>query len=217
MSPEIQGMFEKCANDVRISLEQWFEHRMSNNENLRRQHQWRIFSSVLNLRADLEDKWSVISYNTALRKWEKEKEKVDDNFIRATSKWENDCRTAKAQHEKKLKDHEKSLREIADYPAKLEAAEQAHKTKEEGRKKAHAQKIEEHEIAIADWQKPKKERGPKPRSPGKQGTQIHGATEAEGSQSSRQVSESKETCEAGLSGKAEAEAQDLAQVAGQST
>ena len=54
MSPEIQGLFEKCANDVRISLEQWFEHRMSNNETLRRQHQWRVFSSVLNLRADLE-------------------------------------------------------------------------------------------------------------------------------------------------------------------
>ena len=167
MSPEIQEMFEKCSKDVRISLEQWFEHRMSNNENLRRQHQWRIFSSVLNLRADLEDKWSVISYNAAIRKWEKEKEKIDDDFIRATSKWENDCRTSKAQHENKLKDHENSLQEIADYPAKLEAAEQIHNTEEEGRKKAHAQKIEEYELAIADWEeKPKKERGPKPRSPG---------------------------------------------------
>ena len=52
MTPEIQKMFEKCAEDVRISLEQWFEHRMSNNQNLRRQHQWRIFSSILNLRTE---------------------------------------------------------------------------------------------------------------------------------------------------------------------
>lgn len=165
MSPEIQGLFEKCANDVRISLEQWFEHRMSNNENLRRQHQWRVFSSVLNLRADLEDKWSVISYNAAVRKWEKEKEKIDDDFIRATSKWENKCRNAKSQHEKKLKDHEKSLEEIADYPAKLESAKQAHKSKEESRKEEHAQKVVEHELAVANWEeKPKKDRGPKPRS-----------------------------------------------------
>jgi len=165
MSPEIQGLFEKSANDVRISLEQWFEHRMSNNENLRRQHQWRVFSSVLNLRADLEDKLSVISYNAAVRKWEKEKEKIDDDFIRATSKWENKCRNAKAQHEKELKVHEKSLQEIADYPAKLESAKQAHKSKEESRKEEHAQKVVEHELAIANWEeKPKKDRGPKPRS-----------------------------------------------------
>ncbi|MBT5282464.1 MAG: AAA family ATPase [Euryarchaeota archaeon] len=165
MSPEIQGLFEKSANDVRISLEQWFEHRMSNNENLRRQHQWRVFSSVLNLRADLEDKLSVISYNAAVRKWEKEKEKIDDDFIRATSKWENECRNAKAQHEKELKVHEKSLQEIADYPAKLESAKQAHKSKEESRKEEHAQKVVEHELAIANWEeKPKKDRGPKPRS-----------------------------------------------------
>jgi hypothetical protein len=168
MSPKIQSMFEKCANDVRISLEQWFEHRMSNNENLRRQHQWRVFSSVLNLRADLEDRWSEISYNAAVRKWEKEKEKIDDDFIRATSKWENKCRNAKAQHQKKLKDHERSLQEIADYPAKLESAKQGHKSKEENRKKEHAQKVAEHELAIANWEeKPKKERGPKPRPPSK--------------------------------------------------
>ena len=151
---------------MRISLEQWFEHRMSNNENLRRQHQWRIFSSVLNLRADLEDKWSVISYNAAIRKWEIEKEKIDDDFIRATSRWENECRNAKAQHEKKIKDHEKSLQKIADYPAKLEAAKQVHNVqRKKARKKEHAQKVEEYELAIADWEeKPKKERGPKPRS-----------------------------------------------------
>jgi DNA polymerase III delta prime subunit len=164
MSPEIQRMFEKCANDVRISLEQWFEHRMSNNENLRRQHQWRIFSSILNLRADLEDKWSVVSYNGAVRRREKEKEEIDNDFIRATSKWENDCLVEKALYEKKLKAHKKSLQEIADYPSKLEAAEQAHRTKEEELKQEHAQKIEEYEIAITDWERrPKKDRGPKPR------------------------------------------------------
>lgn len=166
MSPEIQGMFENCANDVRISLEQWFEHRMSNNENIRRQHQWRIFSSVLNLRADLEDEWSVISYNTAVRKWEKEKEEIDDNFIRATSKWENDCRSTKANHEKKIKDHERSLQEIADYPAKLKAAEQAHKAKEEERKKAQIEKIEIYNHAVTNWEKkPSQDRGPKPEPP----------------------------------------------------
>ena len=168
MSPEIQGMFEKCANDVRISLEQWFEHRMSNNESLRRQHQWRIFSSVLNLRADLEDKWSGVSYNFAVRRWEKQKENIDNDFIRSTSKWKNDCLVAKAQHEKKLKDHEKYQQEIADYPAKLKAAEQSHRNKEEERKQAYVQKTEEHELAIADWEEsPKKVRGPKPRPPTK--------------------------------------------------
>ena len=48
------------------------------------------------------------------------------------------------------------------------SAKQGHKSKEENRKKKHAQKVAEHELAIANWEeKPKKERGPKPRPPSK--------------------------------------------------
>ncbi len=167
MSPEIQGMFQKCATDVRVSLEQWFEQRMSNNEALRRQHQWRIFSSILNLRADLEDKWSVISYNVVVRRWEKAKENIDNKFIRDISKWENDCITTKARHEKKVKAHEKSLAEIAEYPSKLQAAEQAHTSKEADRRQDYDAKVEAHHVAVAEWEdKDKKERGTKPRAPG---------------------------------------------------
>ena len=168
MTPEIQKMFEKCAEDVRISLEQWFEHRMSNNQNLRRQHQWRIFCSILNLRADLQDKWSVISYNSAVRKWKKEKEQIDNDFIRDIAKWENACARTKAQHEKKVKDHEEYLKKIALYPEKLKKAESAHVAKEDERLKEHDQKILAYETAVADWEdKTKSERGPKPRQPTK--------------------------------------------------
>ena len=93
-------MFEECAVSVRISLEQWFEHRMSNNENLRRKHQWRIYSSILNLRADLEDKWSDISFDSEVRKWQNAKKKIDDDFIRAVANWERKCNSTKREHER---------------------------------------------------------------------------------------------------------------------
>jgi len=166
MSPEIQGLFEKCAIDVRISLEQWFDHRMSNNESLRRQHQWRIYSTVLNLRADLEDKWTVISFNVAVRKWEKQKEEIDNRFIRATSRWENECISTKSKHEKAVRAHEKTLKEIRDYPAKLSAAANAHAVKEASRLKEYEESLSKHQILEEEWSsEDKKERGPKPRAP----------------------------------------------------
>ena len=46
----------------------------------------------------------MISYNSAISRWEKEKEQIDNDFIRDIARWENDCTRTKAQHEKKVKD-----------------------------------------------------------------------------------------------------------------
>ena len=119
MRHEIQKMFEECAVSVRISLEQWFEHRMSNNENLRREHQWRIYSSILNLRADLEDKWSEISFDSQVRKWQDAKKKIDDDFIRAVANWERKCNSTKQKHERAVIAYKERQAEIKEYPTIL--------------------------------------------------------------------------------------------------
>ena len=166
MSPDVQSMFEKCAESVRIDLEQWFEHRMSNNETLRRQHQWRIYSTVLNLRAELEDKWSEMMYKSSIRKWEQAKQKIDDNFIRDISNWERQCSSSKAKHERELIAHKESLAEIRAHPAKLKDAEQNFATKEKSRKRDHAEKTQKYESTLQAWEDAgKSTRGQKPKKP----------------------------------------------------
>ena len=129
MRPEIQKMFEECAVSVRISLEQWFEHRMSNNENLRREHQWRIYSSVLNLRADLEDKWSDISFDSKSEMADAKK-KIDDDFIRAVANWERKCDSTKQTHERAVIAYKERQTAIKEYPKILAKAKEDFQAKE---------------------------------------------------------------------------------------
>mgnify|MGYP001275994479 CR=1 FL=1 len=166
MSPEIQKMFEECALSARISLEQWFEHRMSNNENLRRKHQWRIYSSILNLRADLEDKWSEISFNSKVRKWQVAKEKIDDDFIRSVANWEQKCNSTKKAHERAVIDYKERQKEIKKYPKILAKAEQDFENQETSREEEYAKKISNYESLVNEWDSTeKKTRGPKPEKP----------------------------------------------------
>jgi hypothetical protein len=166
MRPEIQKMFEKCAVSVRISLEQWFEHRMSNNENLRREHQWRIYSSILNLRADLEDKWSEISYDSQVRKWENTKKKIDDDFIRAVANWERKCHSTKQAHERAVIAYKKRQEEIKNYPTILTKAKEGFQARETTREKEFTEKMLEYESLVDEWDSAeKKTRGPKPKKP----------------------------------------------------
>jgi len=166
MRPEVQKMFEECSVSVRISLEQWFEHRMSNNENLRREHQWRIYSSILNLRADLEDKWSEISYDSQVRMWENIKKKIDDDFIRAIANWERKCHSTKQEHERAVTAYNERQAEIKAYPVIFAKAEQDFQVKETAREEEHAKLIPLHEFLVKEWESSeKKTRGFKPKKP----------------------------------------------------
>jgi len=166
MRPEIQKMFEECAVSVRISLEQWFEHRMSNNENLRREHQWRIYSSVLNLRADLEDKWSDISFDSQVRKWQDAKKKIDDDFIRAVANWERKCDSTKQTHERAVIAYKERQTAIKEYPKILAKAKEDFQAKENIREKQFTKKMAEYESLVDEWDSAeKKTRGPKPKKP----------------------------------------------------
>ena len=166
MRPEIQKMFEECAVSVRISLEQWFEHRMSNNENLRREHQWRIYSSILNLRADLEDKWSDISFDSQVRKWQDAKKKIDDDFIRAVANWERKCNSTKQTHERAVIAYKERQTAIKEYPKILAKAKADFQTKENTREKQFTKKMAEYESLVDEWDSAeKKTRGPKPKKP----------------------------------------------------
>ena len=168
MRPEIQKMFEECAVSVRISLEQWFEHRMSNNDNLRREHQWRIYSSILNLRANLEDKWSEISFDSQVRKWQKAKKNIDDNFIRAVSNWEQKCASTKQAHERAVSAYQIRQEEIKIYPTIFAKTEKDFQTKETSRKREHEMNISNYELLVDEWDSAeKKTRGPKPMKPSK--------------------------------------------------
>jgi hypothetical protein len=159
-------MFEEYAKSVRISLEQWFEHRMSNNENLRRENQWRIYSSILNLRADLEDKWSEISYDSQIRKWNDAKKKIDDHFIRAVVNWERKCHSTKQAHERAVIAHKERNAEIKAYPALLAKAEQDFNTRENAKEVEYAEQISNYESLVDTWDSAeKKTRGPKPKKP----------------------------------------------------
>ena len=151
MRPEIQKMFEECAVSVRISLEQWFEHRMSNNENLRREHQWRIYSSVLNLRADLEDKWSDISFDSQVRKWQDAKKKIDDDFIRAVANWERKCDSTKQTHERAVIAYKERQTAIKEYPKILAKAKEDFQLKENIREKQFTKKMAEYESLVDEW------------------------------------------------------------------
>jgi hypothetical protein len=166
MRPEVQKMFEECSVSVRISLEQWFEHRMSNNENLRREHQWRIYSSILNLRADLEDKWSEISYDSQVRKWENAKKKIDNDFILAVANWERKCHSTKQEHERAVTAYNERQAEIKAYPTILTKAEQDFQAKEITREEEHAKQMSKYEYLVDEWDSAeKKTRGPKPKKP----------------------------------------------------
>jgi len=166
MRPEIQKMFEECAVSVRISLEQWFEHRMSNNENLRRGHQWRIYSSILNLRADLEDKWSEISFDSQVRKWQDAKKKIDDDFIREVANWERKCNSTKQAHERVVIAYKERQTAIKEYPKILAKAEQDFENQETAREEEYAKKISNYESLVNEWDSAeKKKRGPKPKKP----------------------------------------------------
>ena len=166
MRPEIQKMFEECAVSVRISLEQWFEHRMSNNENLRREHQWRIYSSILNLRADLEDKWSEISFDSQVRKWQDAKNKIDDDFIRAVANWERKCNSTKQAHESAVIAYKERQTAIKEYPKILAKAKADFQTKENTRENQFTKKMAEYESLVDEWgSAEKKTRGPKPKKP----------------------------------------------------
>ena len=166
MRPEVQKMFEECAVSVRISLEQWFEHRMSNNENLRRKHQWRIYSSILNLRADLEDKWSDISFDSEVRKWQNAKKKIDDDFIRAVANWERKCNSTKREHERAVIAYKERQIAIKEYPKILAKAKEDFQAKENAKEKQFAKKMAEYESLVDEWvSAEKKTRGPKPKKP----------------------------------------------------
>ncbi len=166
MRPEIQKMFEECAVSVRISLVQWFEHRMSNNENLRRGNQWRIYSSILNLRADLEDKWSEISFDSQVRKWQDAKKKIDDDFIRAVANWERKCNSTKQAHERVVIAYKERQTAIKEYPKILAKAEQDFENQETAREEEYAKKISNYESLVNEWDSAeKKTRGPKPKKP----------------------------------------------------
>ena len=166
MRQEIQKMFEECAVSVRISLEQWFEHRMSNNENLRREHQWRIYSSILNLRADLEDKWSEISFDSQVRKWQDAKNKIDDDFIRAVANWERKCDSTKQAHERAVIAYKERQTAIKEYPKILAKAKEDFQAKENTREKQFTKKMAEYESLVNEWDSAeKKTRGPKPKKP----------------------------------------------------
>ena len=166
MRTEIQKMFEECSVSVRVSLEQWFEHRMSNNENLRREHQWRIYSSILNLRADLEDKWSEISFESQVRKWQNAKKKIDDNFIRAVADWERKCDSTKQTHERAVIAYNERQAAIKEYPKILAKAKEDFQDKEATREKEFANKRSEYDLLVIKWNSSeKKTRGPKPKKP----------------------------------------------------
>jgi hypothetical protein len=166
MRQEIQKMFEECAVSVRISLEQWFEHRMSNNENERREHQWRIYSSILNLRADLEDKWSEISFDSQVGKWQVAKNKIDDDFIRAVANWERKCNSTKKTHERAVIAYNDRQAAIKEYPKILGKAKEEFQNKESIREKEFAKKISEYDSLVGEWDSAeKKTRGPKPKKP----------------------------------------------------
>ena len=166
MRPEIQKMFEECAVSVRISLEQWFEHRMSNNENLRREHQWRIYSSILNLRADLEDKWSEISFDSQVKKWQDAKKKIDDDFIRAVANWERKCNSTEQAHQRAVIAYEERQTAIKEYPKILAKAKEDFQAKENTREKQFTKKMAEYESLVDEWDSAeKKTRGPKPKKP----------------------------------------------------
>ena len=166
MRPEVQKMFEECSVSVRISLEQWFEHRMSNNENLRREHQWRIYSSILNLRADLEDKCSEISYDSQVRKRENAKKKIDNDFILAVANWERKCHSTKQEHERAVTAYNERQAEIKAYPTILTKAEQDFQAKEITREEEHAKQMSKYESLVDEWDSAeKKTRGPKPKKP----------------------------------------------------
>ena len=166
MREEIQEMFEKCAIDVRISLKQWFEHRMSNNEKLRRQHQWKIFSSILNLRADLEDKWSEIHFHKQLENWEKVKKKIDGDFIREISNWERKCKFTKKEYERAVTSYKERQIKIKEYPTILSKEEENFQAKESAKKEDFVKKMSEYESLIEEWDSAEKEtRGSKPKKP----------------------------------------------------
>ena len=166
MGDEVQEMFEKCAVDVRISLEQWFEHRMSNNEKLRRQHQWRIFSSILHLRADLEDKWSEISFHSQTKNWENVKKKIGDDFIRAVANWERKCQSMKKNHERAVTAYKERQVELIAYPTILAKAEKYYQAKESAKKEEFAWEMAEYESLVDEWESvEKKTRGSKPKKP----------------------------------------------------
>ena len=79
-------------------------------------------AKILNLRADLQDKWSVISYNSAIRKWENEKEQIDNDFIRDIARWENDCTVQRLNMRRRSRIMRISEENRADYPEKLKKA-----------------------------------------------------------------------------------------------
>ena len=168
MNPDVQQMFEKSAVDVRISLEQWFQHRMSNNETLRRSHQWSIFRATLILRADLEDKLSEITYKSSIDKWTETKRLIDDDFIRAISDWERKCISTEAKHQRQLAAHKENLALILAYPDKLQTAKDVFTDEEEAREQKHANNIEQYDLEVEIWEEAEiQTRGKKPKKPKK--------------------------------------------------
>ena len=166
MNDDVQRMFEECAKDVGIFLKQWFDHRMSNNENIRRSQQWRIFCSILNLRADLEDKWSDIVYDSQIKKRDEEIKKIDGEFSRAIANWERKCKSTKQEHELAVTTYTERQTEIKVYPTILAKAEQDFQAVETAREKEHIRQITEYESLLEEWDSAdKKTRGLKPKKP----------------------------------------------------
>jgi len=139
---------------------------MSNNDNLRRNHQWRIYSSILNLRADLEDKWSEISFHSQVKNWENAKKKIDDDFIRAIAIWERKCRSTKQEYERAVTAYKERQVKIKAYPTILAKAEEDFKAKESAREEEFSTKMSEYESLVNEWDSAeKKNRGSKPKMP----------------------------------------------------
>jgi len=166
MNDDVQRMFEECAKDVGISLKQWFDHRMSNNENVRRSLQWNIYRSILNLRADLEDKWAEVVYDSQIKSRNKEIEKIDRDFSREIANWERKCKSTKKEHEMALEKYIERQAEIKIYPTILAKAEQDFQAVETAREKEHIRQITEYESLLEEWDSAdKKTRGLKPKKP----------------------------------------------------
>jgi len=166
MDDDVQIMFEECAKDVGISLKEWFDHRMSNNEKLRRSLQWKIYRSILNLRADLEDKWAEVIYESQIRLRDEEIEKIDRDFSREITNWERICKSTKKEHEIAINKFTERQIEIKIYPTILATAEQDFHAKETARENEYRTQITEYESLLEKWDSAdKKTRGLKPTKP----------------------------------------------------
>jgi len=120
----------------------------------------------LNLRADLEDKWSDISFDSQVRKWQDAKKKIDDDFIREVANWERKCDSTKQAHERAVIAYKERQTAIKEYPKTLAKAKEDFQAKENIREKQFTKKMAEYESLVDEWDSAeKKTRGPKPEKP----------------------------------------------------